>query len=168
MKIGRVATVSVLATAKAHASRRKAVGVATKTRIFMKVLHAPMGALRMMRIPSDGGEGSGDGGRRAPRVGLNPNSVASNPPRRTTGHEALSKFHPLQGRAFSREYPQPQLFRRFHRVVLVRILKDENPVVLGSVGWWNKFPDPPVSVGADGGPGSFSRLIPLGLEVRYR
>ena len=51
MKMGGVATVSVLATAvaanrgllpnnqKAHASWKKAVGVATNTRVFMKVPH---------------------------------------------------------------------------------------------------------------------------------
>jgi hypothetical protein len=56
------------------------------------------GARRMMKIPSDGGEGAV-----APGVGLNPKSVALNPPRWTCGHEALSKLHPLQGRGFSRE-----------------------------------------------------------------
>ncbi len=59
----------------------------------------------MMKIPSDGGEGAGDGGRQAPGVGWNPKSVAFNPPRWTCGHEVLSKLHPLQGRGFSREPP---------------------------------------------------------------
>ncbi len=43
------------------------------------------------------------GRRGSARVGLNPKSVALNPPRWTCGHEALSKLHPLQGRGFSRE-----------------------------------------------------------------
>jgi hypothetical protein len=77
----------------------------TKNRIFMKAFHAPMGAPRMMKIPSDGGEGAGDGGRRAPGVGLNPKSVAFKPPWWTCGHEALSKLYPLQGRGFSRVDP---------------------------------------------------------------
>ncbi len=50
----------------------------------------------MMKILSDGEEGAGDGGHQAPGVGLNPKSVAFNPPRRTCGHEPLSKLHPLQ------------------------------------------------------------------------
>ncbi len=59
----------------------------------------------MIKIPSDGGEGAGDGGRPAPGVGLNPKPVAFNPPRRTCGHEALSKPHLLQGSGFLRECP---------------------------------------------------------------
>jgi len=35
----------------------------------------------MMKIPSGGGEGAGDGGRQAPGVGSNPKSVALDPPR---------------------------------------------------------------------------------------
>jgi hypothetical protein len=34
----------------------------------------------MMKIPSGGGEGAGDGGRQALGVGSNPKSVALNPP----------------------------------------------------------------------------------------
>jgi len=47
--------------------------------IFIRALHASMGAPRRMIIPSDGGEGAGDSGRQAPGVGSNSKSVALNP-----------------------------------------------------------------------------------------
>jgi hypothetical protein len=64
----------------------------------------PCGAPRIMKLPSDGGEGAGDGGRQAPGVGSNPKSVTFHP-----GGPAVMKlyqsFIPSEGWDFQRSTP---------------------------------------------------------------